>query len=152
MLAALFFAGLAAAAPSLTPRQSSNFNTDPNAPCGVQAFGYGPPVALTDDRFQSSPILATIANFAPAPKNYKAAFRNEDGSTSQDGCQGYYLLQTYNTTQCAEYCNNVSGCSAFNIFFERDPLVNPAPACPNPLPTNNVSRVFALERSRKSDC
>ncbi|KAI7201769.1 hypothetical protein KC343_g11659 [Hortaea werneckii] len=125
---------LVAASP-LVERQS--FSTDPNAPCGMQSFGTGPPSG-SDSSFESNPAYSAFAFAAPAPKGYKAAFRNQDGSTQQDGYMGYYLLQTYNTTACGQYCDNANGCNAFNIYFERDPLLNPAPACPNPLPTTNI--------------
>lgn len=131
----LLFAGLAAASPMLLERQS--VSTDPNADCGLQAFGYGPP-STTDTNFEQNPVIQAAALIAPAPKGYTAAFRNQTGSSQQSGYQGYYVLQTYNTTQCAGYCNSVSGCTAFNIYFERDPLQNPAAACPNPLPTTNI--------------
>ena len=66
---------------------------------------------------------------------------------------GYYLLQTYNTTACGQYCDNANGCNAFNIYFERDPLLNPAPACPNPLPTTNVSDTeISIAMWRRSKC
>ncbi|KAK5122551.1 hypothetical protein LTR85_003814 [Meristemomyces frigidus] len=132
----LLFAGLAAASPMLIERQSS-FSTDPNADCGMQPFGFGPP-STTDTNFEQNPAIQFISLAAPAPKNYAAAFRNQTGSSQQAGYQGYYNLMTYNTTQCAGYCNAVSGCTAFNIYFERDPLLNPAAACPNPIATTNI--------------
>lgn len=35
------------------------------------------------------------------------------------------------------YCNNNKLCSAFNIYVERDPSVDPGPACPNPPSVSN---------------
>lgn len=99
--------------------------------------GYGPP-STTDNVFLANPNYDFIAKLAPTPQGYSAAFRDLRASTSQANYMGFYTLQTYNTTQCAEECNNANGCEAFNIFFERDPLLNPAPACPNPLPTTNI--------------
>lgn len=51
---------------------------------------------------------------------------------------GLYTLMSYNTTQCAGYCNSTTGCEAINIYFERDPVVNPGPNCPNPPASTNI--------------
>lgn len=45
---------------------------------------------------------------------------------------GYYSLNSYDTQSCANYCSSVLGCLSFNVFYERDPTLNPAAACPNP--------------------
>ncbi|KAI7268903.1 hypothetical protein KC345_g7600 [Hortaea werneckii] len=44
--------------------------------------------------------------------------------------------------QCANKCNAVTGCVAINIYFERDPTVEPAAGCPNPTSTTNIKCVF----------
>ncbi|KAF2768929.1 hypothetical protein EJ03DRAFT_351769 [Teratosphaeria nubilosa] len=92
---------------------------------------------FTRQTTSTDPNPDSVSLVAATPKNYTAAFRNATGSTSQSGYHGYYLLQSYNTTQCAAYCNSVSGCQAFNISYERDPLQKPASACPDPAPTTN---------------
>lgn len=51
---------------------------------------------------------------------------------------GYYTLTSYSPNACANYCNQATGCQAFNIYFERDPTLNPADACPNPASTTNI--------------
>ncbi|TKA21697.1 hypothetical protein B0A50_08770 [Salinomyces thailandicus] len=135
--AALLLSAGALVAASPVAERAVAYSTDPNAPCGQQAFGYGPP-STTDNVFLANPNYDFIAKLAPTPQGYSAAFRDLRASTSQANYMGFYTLQTYNTTQCAEECNNANGCEAFNIFFERDPLLNPAPACPNPLPTTNI--------------
>lgn len=118
---------------------TQSISQDPNAPCGVQPFGYGPPSSPpTDTGFVQSPVLQYASILAPTPANYTTAFRNATGSTSQANYMGYYLLQTYNTTACAGYCNAASGCTAFNIYFERDPALNPANGCQNPPPFTNI--------------
>lgn len=99
--------------------------------------GFGPPSAGPAS-FIVNPSYDFISTVAPAPPGYTAAFRNEDGATSQANYMGFYTLESYNTTQCGELCDNAGGCQAFNIYFERDPLLNPAPACPNPPPTTNI--------------
>lgn len=138
MLAALLLAAagtLVAASPMLLERQS--FSTDPNAACGLQPFGYGLPSG-DDNSFEANPVYQFAALAAPAPKDYTVAFRNATGSTQQAGYMGYYVLEVYNTTQCAGFCNSASGCEAFNLYFERDPLLNPADGCSNPVATTNI--------------
>jgi hypothetical protein len=34
-------------------------------------------------------------------------------------------MQSYDTVTCARKCTGVSGCQAFNIYYERDLLQNP---------------------------
>lgn len=48
------------------------------------------------------------------------------------GYLGYYSLESYDVQACANYCNSTSTCLSFNIFYERDPTLFPAAACPNP--------------------
>ncbi|RMY67862.1 hypothetical protein D0863_07495 [Hortaea werneckii] len=94
---------LVAASP-LVERQS--FSTDPNAPCGMQAFGTGPPSG-SDSSFESNPAYSAFAFAAPAPKGYKAAFRNQDGSTQQDGYMGLSI-------KCSLWGSSVSAATATN--------------------------------------
>lgn len=94
--------------------------------------------AETEIAFRASGVLQTISQFAPSPRGYSAAFRNQNAATSQANYMGFYVLESYNTTQCGEFCSQANGCVGFNIYFERDPTLNPAPACPNPLATNNI--------------
>lgn len=44
---------------------------------------------------------------------------------------------------CAAACNKINGCISINIYFERDPTVNPdSPICANPPSTTNIKCVF----------
>ncbi|CAN9380491.1 unnamed protein product [Alternaria alternata] len=48
-------------------------------------------------------------------------------------------MDEYNVEQCAHACNNDDNCNAFTIFFERQPVVSPAPElCPNPPSTTII--------------
>jgi len=66
--------------------------------------------------------------------------------------RGYTLLNEYSTQTCASKCDAIDGCAAFNIYFERDPTLNPNDAsCKNPPSTTNIkvsfcNIVFLLER------
>lgn len=56
---------------------------------------------------------------------------------------GFTTLSTYSTTQCAAKCNAINGCLSFNLYFERDPTLDPnANSCPNPPSTTNIKCVF----------
>ena len=52
---------------------------------------------------------------------------------------GYTLLTDYDQQKCADKCTKINGCQAFNIYYERDPVVNPdADSCNNPHSTTNI--------------
>jgi len=45
---------------------------------------------------------------------------------------GYSLLQSYDTANCAAQCDQIVGCQAINVAFERAPRVDPGTECTNP--------------------
>ena len=53
-----------------------------------------------------------------------------------------YTLKSYNTIQCQQYCDSASGCTAFNVYFERDPSVDPGNGCDDPASTVNIKCVL----------
>ncbi|OCL06951.1 hypothetical protein AOQ84DRAFT_67379 [Glonium stellatum] len=110
--------------------------------CGPEPDGHGPsPGSDTSDTgFLSSSILANYANSAVAPAGYSLAsgFQNLQGSLSEIGYIGLYTFSQYDPSLCSAKCNSVSACLGFNIYFERDPSITPAAACPNPAPFTNV--------------
>lgn len=106
--------------------------TDPSQPCSVQAIGYAPPTPGSAANFEANPAYSAIATYAVTPSGYSRSFTNLQGATSGANYLGFAYLQTYNTTGCASLCGSTSGCVAFNTYIERDPLLNPADACPNP--------------------
>lgn len=58
---------------------------------------------------------------------------------------GYTTLQSYDVNTCANKCNAINGCVAINIYFERDPSVDPgsgSSGCANPSSTTNIKCVF----------
>ena len=78
---------------------------------------------------------------ARAPLDYDLVFYNETGSTNDtENYLGYRTLQSYNVTQCAEECDSKPSCTSFNIFFERDPSLNPDKdaGCANPASLTNI--------------
>ncbi|KAI9663032.1 MAG: hypothetical protein M1821_008080 [Bathelium mastoideum] len=106
--------------------------------CGAYKAGAAPPTTPdTDTAFQSNSNYSTIAQGAPTPQGYSEAFSNLGGAVQSPSYLGYYILNSYDTIKCQEYCDAANGCNAFNVYIERDPSVDPADACPNPPSTAN---------------
>ncbi|WPH00365.1 Hypothetical protein R9X50_00319200 [Acrodontium crateriforme] len=117
---------------------------NPEDPCSPQPDGYGPKVSPdTPDAFESYYQFHAQALGAVTPYGYESVFKDLNGSVTQNSYLTFYTLHSYNVSQCASLCDNTDLCTAFNIYVERDPSVNPsnndstAPTvwgydCPNP--------------------
>lgn len=92
----------------------------------------------TVEDFLSFQTFSDMANSAPVPQGYAHSFSNLQGSVHAHGYLGVKTLKTYNTVTCAQLCDAKLGCMGFNIYFERDPTLNPAEACPNPPSFTNI--------------
>lgn len=84
--------------------------------------------------------LAQAAQAASTPNGYVKSFSNLQGSSQQIGYLTFKTLPgpKYDVEACAAFCNSERYCLGFNIYFERDPSVDPAPGCPNPPPVTNI--------------
>jgi hypothetical protein len=84
--------------------------------------------------------LRKAARSANTPSGYRKEFTDEVGSTQQIGYLTYKNIEdgTYNVQKCADFCSSEKFCLGFNIYFERDPKLNPAPGCTSPDPITNV--------------
>jgi len=102
--------------------------------CAVQPAGSGPVTARdTVEAFQRSQKLRRLARRAPTPDGYSLAFSNLNASLNALNYMGLYTLTSYDTLGCANLCDRASGCTAFNLYAERDPTLAPnAKKCPNP--------------------
>ncbi len=79
-----------------------------------------------------------MANNAPTPDGYTVAFKNLSASLTASNYMGLYTLTSYDTLTCASKCDQASGCTAFNVYLERDPTVDAnQQKCPNPPSTTN---------------
>ncbi|TVY76041.1 hypothetical protein LSUE1_G005481 [Lachnellula suecica] len=112
--------------------------------CATQPAGTGPTVRPDFvDYFEDYPYFKAAAYSAPVPKGYSLNFTNLHASTSTSAYMGYTNLNKYDTNQCASLCNAQTGCVAFNLYFERDPTLDPnASSCPNPPSLTNIKCVF----------
>lgn len=75
---------------------------------------------------------------APTPAGYVRSFVNKQASSSANSYLGLHTFDTYNVTACAALCDAIDICTGCNMYFERDPTVNPGPNCPNPPSFTNV--------------
>ncbi|KAK4992724.1 hypothetical protein LTR50_000847 [Elasticomyces elasticus] len=108
--------------------------------CSVQPAGSGPLTSSPDtaDAFLANPVYNQGAGNAPTPQGYSLAFGSLTGSTSQNGYMGLYTLTKYDTIKCQQLCDAAFGCTAFNIYYERDPSLDPGSTCPDPASTTNI--------------
>lgn len=51
---------------------------------------------------------------------------------------GLHTLDTYDPAICQAFCDAADLCTGFNLYFERDPTVNPADNCRNPPSFTNI--------------
>ncbi|KAI4856406.1 hypothetical protein E4T45_02131 [Aureobasidium sp. EXF-8846] len=75
--------------------------------------------------FRSNGSWASMASQAPVPSGYVNTVLNAAGANRAYGFLGYYNLPSYDSSACAAKCSTTIGCMAFNIYFERDPSLDP---------------------------
>lgn len=97
----------------------------------------------TDTAFLSDDYYSNAAKNAATPLGFNQIFTNTQASPNAPGYAGFTLLDTYDVQKCADKCNAISGCTSFNIYFERDPSVDPnSPTCSNPPSVTNIKCVW----------
>lgn len=116
------------------------------AACAALPTGAGP-IASSDTaaNFLAIPELASTALAASTPAGYTQVFSNLNASNNAYGYLGYTTFKTYDVAGCAAKCNSINGCVSFNIYFERDPSVDPgtgASGCANPPSTTLIKCAF----------
>lgn len=95
----------------------------------------------TPTGFLADTTYSSASTNAVAPNGYSAApnFVNLQGSLSQIGYLGLYTLTSYDPNLCKAKCEANKFCMGFDIYFERDPSLDPnAQSCPNPASITNV--------------
>ncbi|KAH9230846.1 hypothetical protein K456DRAFT_1842121, partial [Colletotrichum gloeosporioides 23] len=111
--------------------------------CGALPAGSGPvPSPDTDQAFLADTDFSNAANSAITPSGWYRTFQNLQSATSASAYQGYSTYAIYDPSLCAADCAKIDGCAAFNIFFERDPTLDPAASCPNPSSTTVIKCSF----------
>ncbi|THY30391.1 hypothetical protein D6D01_03257 [Aureobasidium pullulans] len=107
---------------------------------GAPAYSPDTPAA-----FASNSDFASVAINAPVPTGYSNTFTNANASNSAYGYLGFTTLSTFDTAKCAAKCDAIRGCLSFNLYFERDPSVDPgsgASGCENPASVTYIKCVF----------
>ncbi|THX31335.1 hypothetical protein D6D10_08401 [Aureobasidium pullulans] len=148
-------AAAAAVTSALEANPSDAFPLDNNiakratvATCQTQPTGAGPvPTPDSASAFLALPDFSASATAAAAataiPSGYVNTFVNQKASNNAYGYMGYTLLTEYNAQTCADKCTKINGCQAFNIYFERDPTVNPDDSsCSSPSSTTQIKCVY----------
>ncbi|KAF4311059.1 hypothetical protein GTA08_BOTSDO13234 [Botryosphaeria dothidea] len=99
------------------------------------------PTPDTASSFVANHSYSSLAAAATIPTGYSKAFTNAHGSIQQSfGYLGLTQLSAYDADLCADFCNQDSGCRAFNIYVERDPVLRPAySVCTDPPSTGNIA-------------
>ncbi|KAH7064002.1 hypothetical protein BKA63DRAFT_428179 [Paraphoma chrysanthemicola] len=110
--------------------------------CALQPGGAGPVPGdgSVNAYLNINNNLRKAARDASTPAGYRREFSDEQAATQQIGYLTYKNLDDgkYNVQKCADFCNSEEFCIGFNIYFERDPKIKPAPVCSNPQPITNV--------------
>lgn len=98
----------------------------------------------TPDAFASNPYYSQQATSAGTPRGYTLTFSDLNAAESTYYYLGFQNIATYNPGTCAAACNGMATCSSFNIYFERDPTVDPGSGtrCDNPPSTTNIKCSF----------
>ncbi|KAF4550538.1 Hypothetical protein D9617_17g048070 [Elsinoe fawcettii] len=82
--------------------------------------------------------LAGIGLAAVPPAGYSRTFSNQFGSMIASNYITYYQLSAYDPVACSALCEKTPGCQSINIYFERQPIIDPGASCPNPTAGVNV--------------
>ncbi|KAH6644697.1 hypothetical protein C7974DRAFT_26420 [Boeremia exigua] len=129
-------AAAAGSPPTILKRQD-------NSTCTPRARGAGPvPSPDTSMSFLAYQPFTDAAKNAPVPANYTAAFTNLHASTTAKSYLGVVELSSYDPANCTARCDEQTGCTAVNLFFERTPTVNLGPACTNPASSTVIRCTF----------
>ncbi|KAL2028265.1 hypothetical protein VTO58DRAFT_110953 [Aureobasidium pullulans] len=93
--------------------------------------------------FLANNYYSSVASAAPTPTGYNMAFVNQQASNNAFGYLGFDSLDTYDVATCASRCSAKNGCVSINIYFERDPSVDPnAASCSNPASVTMIKCVY----------
>ena len=113
------------------------------AACDPQPTESGPvPSPDTDAAFLAYSVFSSAATGATTPLGYSNTFKDLHASSSAYGYMGMTTLSSYDTAQCAAYCDAIDGCFGINIYFERNPSLEPGVGCEDPPSTTVIKCVF----------
>ncbi|KAF2165781.1 hypothetical protein M409DRAFT_55649 [Zasmidium cellare ATCC 36951] len=97
----------------------------------------------TPDAFLQIGTFAQTALKASAPAGYSQVYVNKNGSSEFIyPYMGFTTLSSYDTAECSKRCDAISGCQSINIYFERDPSIEPTAGCTNPASSTVIKCVY----------
>ena len=121
------------------------FTKRTDIPCSQQAPGSGPTVDDPDsaDTFLAYQPFHDTASSAATPDGWVSVFNDLSRTVkSTMGYLGSDSLDSYDSSVCTARCNDKDGCQSVNLFFERDPTLNPSEDCANPPSTTVIKCVY----------
>ncbi|KAI5212560.1 hypothetical protein E4T38_00598 [Aureobasidium subglaciale] len=93
--------------------------------------------------FRANTYYSSVAAAAPTPTGYTQSFQAQTASNNAFGYMGFDTFDDYDVNTCATRCNVKYGCVSFNIYFERDPSVNPDDSsCSDPRSVTMIKCVY----------
>lgn len=112
---------------------AASSTTSSSGSCASQSILYNYiPGTNTPTGFLTDTSLSGLSLNGLAPAGVTQQFSQQYGSLLANNYLGYYQLSSYNVSRCTALCTSYSSCTAFNIYFERDPVVDPGVGCRNP--------------------
>lgn len=122
-------------AATLSKRHANITTTCAPLPTGIDVH----PSPDTAAAFSVYPYFSSVALAAPVPTGFTQVYSNMDASSYDLGYLGADFMDTYDTQQCSDQCQNILDCVSFNIYFERNPSVVPNNvSCPDPSSTTRI--------------
>ena len=106
--------------------------------CSVQpagAPGYATTNPDTPSAFLANLIYSNAAKTAVTPSGFTQVFQNQQSAIVNNvGYLSYDQINNYDPGYCAQRCQSSAypGCTGFDIYFERDPTIDPGVNCTNP--------------------
>ncbi|KAK7963995.1 hypothetical protein PG988_010969 [Apiospora saccharicola] len=113
----------------------------PSCPAQVDGTGPQPEVDSAAGFVNSKKFFDTAAAAAP-PDGYFNTFQNAKGSIEGVGYKTMKTIESYSPDACATACDEMDGCNAFNILYERNGLAKSGDGCPRPASTTIIKCTF----------
>jgi hypothetical protein len=102
-----------------------------------------PPLEDTVPNWYNTASFSDSATKATTPNTYTLTFSNQQASLEGCGYLGYNTYSSYDVATAAQDCQNKAGCRGFNMFYERNPSVDPDYTnCKNPASITVIKASF----------
>ncbi|KAF2224674.1 hypothetical protein BDZ85DRAFT_194180, partial [Elsinoe ampelina] len=101
-------------------------------------YGYTPSPNTPNGFLVDSTLFGLSKAALPYPAGYTTSFINAYGAVTGTGFMSFYSMASYDVAGCAKLCTSIPTCQAFNVYFERSPLLVPGTSCSNPTAATDV--------------